>query len=88
MQILKLLREPRSAASVARELELPRQRVTYHVRALEKSGLLRNVGERRRGNFVEQLVQATARYYLIAPQALGDLAPTRLLRNSRRVTGR
>jgi DNA-binding transcriptional ArsR family regulator len=76
MQILELLREPRSAASVARELELPRQRVTYHVRALEKSGLLRNVGERRQGNFVEQLIQATARYYLIAPQALGNLAPT------------
>ena len=76
LRILELLREPQSAAAVARDLDLPRQRVTYHVRALEKSGLLRNVGERRRGNFVEQLVQATARYYLIAPQALGDLAPT------------
>ena len=76
IRILELLREPRSAAAVARELDLPRQRVTYHVRALEQSGLLRNVGERRRGNFVEQLVQATARHYLIAPQALGKLGPT------------
>ena len=76
IRILELLREPRSGAAVARELDLPRQRVNYHVRALEKSGLLRNVGERRRGNFVEQLVQATARYYLITPQALGNLGPT------------
>ena len=76
MRILELLREPASAAAVARQLELPRQRVTYHVKALEQSGLLRNVGERRRGNFVEKLVQASARYYLIAPQALGDLGPT------------
>ena len=76
LRILELLREPASAAAVARELDLPRQRVTYHVKALEQSGLLRNVGERRRGNFVEKLVQSTARYYLIAPQALGALGPT------------
>ena len=76
IRILKQLREPASAAAVARALGLPRQRVSYHVKALEQSGLLRNVGERRRGNFVERLVQATARYYLIAPQAMGDLGPT------------
>ena len=56
MRILALLREPDSAAGVARRLELPRQRVTYHVRALEDSGLLRNVGERRKGNCVEKLM--------------------------------
>lgn len=73
LEILERLREPDSAAGVARALGLPRQRVTYHVRELEKQGLLRVVGERRRGNFVERLVQATARHYLIAPQALGAL---------------
>lgn len=73
MGILRLLREPDSAANVARQLDLPRQRVTYHVRALETAGLLHEVGERRKGNFVEKLVQATGRYYLIAPQALGEL---------------
>ena len=76
IRILELLREPASAAAVARELDVPRQRVNYHVKALERSGLLRPVGERRKGNLVEKLVQATARYYLIAPQALGDLGPT------------
>lgn len=73
MEILKLLREPDSAAGVARRLDLPRQRVSYHVRALKDADLLRDVGERRKGNFVEKLVQATGRYYLIAPQALGEL---------------
>ncbi len=73
MEILKLLREPDSAAGVARSLDLPRQRVSYHVRALKDADLLRDVGERRKGNFVEKLVQATGRYYLIAPQALGEL---------------
>lgn len=75
IRILELLREPASAATVARELELPRQRVNYHVKALERAGLLRRVGQRRKGNLVEKLVQATARYYVIAPQALGALGP-------------
>lgn len=52
---------------------LPRQRVGYHVRALEKEGLLQHVGDRRKGNCTERLVQATARHYLIAPQVLGAL---------------
>lgn len=73
MEILKLLREPDSAANVARRLDLPRQRVSYHVRALKDADLLRDVGRRRKGNFVEKLVQSTGRYYLIAPQALGEL---------------
>ena len=50
-----------------------RQRVSYHVRALKDADLLRDVGRRRKGNLVEKLVQATGRYYLIAPQALGEL---------------
>ncbi len=76
LRILERLREPDSAAGVARALGLPRQRVGYHVRELEKGGLLRHVGDRRRGNCVERLVQATARYYLIAPQVLGALGAT------------
>jgi DNA-binding transcriptional ArsR family regulator len=73
MEILKQLREPDSAANVARRLHLPRQRISYHVRALKDADLLREVGERRKGNLVEKLVQSTGRYYLIAPQALGEL---------------
>lgn len=73
-RILAHLREPDSAAGVARALDLPRQRVGYHVRELERRGLLRQVAERRKGNFVERLLEATAVRYLIAPQALGPLA--------------
>ena len=50
LQILAHLREPESAAGVARALGLPRQRVGYHIRELERAKLLRSVGERRRGN--------------------------------------
>ena len=73
-RILHLLREPGSAASIARDLDMPRQRVAYHVRELEKAGVLEHVEDRRRGNCTERIVRATARSYLVVPEALGLLA--------------
>jgi len=66
--------EPGSASGLARRLGLPRQRVHYHLRELEKAGLVELVEERRRGNCVERLVRATARAFVISPEALGALA--------------
>ena len=76
LRILATLSEPGSAASAARALGWPRQRVSYHVRELERHGYLRQVGERRKRNCVERLMQATARRYLVSPQALGMLGLT------------
>ncbi|MGZ6135255.1 MAG: ArsR/SmtB family transcription factor [Myxococcaceae bacterium] len=73
IRILSALREPDSAAGVARALGLPRQRVGHHVRALEAAGLLTCIGERRKRNCVERLLRATARSYVLAPQLLGRL---------------
>ena len=73
LQLLERLREPGSAAEVARQLGLPRQRIGYHVRELQKQGLLREVGTRRKGNATERLLQTTARHYLISPDVLGAL---------------
>jgi DNA-binding transcriptional ArsR family regulator len=77
LRILAGLREPDSAAGLARTLGLPRQRVGHHVRALEKEGLLRLVGERRKRGILERLLQATARSYVVSPEALGALGATR-----------
>ena len=74
MQLLQRFREPSTAAEVARALELPRQRVGHHVRRLQEEELLLRVGERRKGNFVEQVLQTSARAYVIAPEALGPLS--------------
>ena len=73
LRILSALREPDSSAGVARTLGLPRQRVGHHVRALEAAGLLTCVGERKKRNCVERLLQTTARSYVLAPQLLGRL---------------
>jgi DNA-binding transcriptional ArsR family regulator len=70
-----MAREPASATELARRLGLPRQRVNYHVRKLERAGLLRAAGRRRRRNLIEQRYVATARSYVLAPALLGPLAP-------------
>jgi DNA-binding transcriptional ArsR family regulator len=74
MQILNTLREPGSATGVARQLGLPRQKVNYHLRELEQHRLLHFVEEQRKGNCMERIVQATARSYVISPEALGKLS--------------
>jgi DNA-binding transcriptional ArsR family regulator len=76
VSLLEKLAEPGSASSLARELGLPRQRVNYHLRELEKAGFVEFVEERRKGNCVERLVKATARSYLISPEVLGALGRT------------
>jgi DNA-binding transcriptional ArsR family regulator len=65
--ILEALREPNSASGVARAISETRQKTNYHVKALLDAGLLKAVGERRRGNFVEQLYQSVAPTFLVAP---------------------
>lgn len=73
--ILHELAEPWSATQLAGRVGLPRQKVNYHLKALERHGLVELVEERRKGNVTERVVQATAASYLISPAALASVAP-------------
>jgi DNA-binding transcriptional ArsR family regulator len=73
-RILAELRRPDSAAGLARRIDLPRQKLNYHLRQLEKEGLVELVEERRKGNCTERVVRASAHSYLISPATLGPLA--------------
>lgn len=77
LRLLEALGEPDSAAGLARRFALPRQRLNYHLKELERVGLLEFVEERRKGNCVERMVRATARAYAISPEILGALGHTR-----------
>jgi DNA-binding transcriptional ArsR family regulator len=66
--MLEALHEPRSAAAVGRELGETRQRMNYHLKALEQAGLVERVGTRQTGNFVETLFRAAARAFVVSPQ--------------------
>jgi DNA-binding transcriptional ArsR family regulator len=74
-RILAELREPASAAVLAERVGLPRQKVNYHVRALEARGLVAVAGERKHGGLTERLLVATAASYVVSPAALGASAP-------------
>lgn len=75
-QLLAALNEPDSAAGLARRLGVPRQRLNYHLRELERCGLVECVEERRKGNCTERVLRATARSFVISPEALGVLGAT------------
>ena len=75
LEILERLAEPDSATGLSSRLGLSRQRLNYHLRQLEKAGLVQLVEERRKGNCTERLYRATCRHFLIAPGALGPVAP-------------
>jgi DNA-binding transcriptional ArsR family regulator len=51
-------------------MDEPRQKVNYHLRALERLGLVRLVAERPRRGLTERLVQASASSYLLSPAVL------------------
>jgi DNA-binding transcriptional ArsR family regulator len=74
-RLLAELAEPGSATTLANRIGMPRQRVNYHLRALERHGLVELVEERRKGNVTERLLRATASSYVISPTALAALEP-------------
>ncbi|MBL8592494.1 MAG: helix-turn-helix domain-containing protein, partial [Devosia sp.] len=73
LKLLALLREPGSAATLAAALELPRQKVGYHLHALEKAGLVVPAGDRQRRGFIERLYVARAGSFVVDPAILGAM---------------
>lgn len=74
-RILDRLREPGSAAELAREFEIPRQKLNYHLRVLESQQLLELVELRPRRGFTERVLRTVADELVVDPGVLGDGAP-------------
>ncbi len=73
-RLLAEMTEPASAATLAARVGLTRQKVNYHLRALERHGLVQVAGVRKWGGLTERLLVATARSYVVSPTALGPVA--------------
>ncbi|MFE2304186.1 ArsR/SmtB family transcription factor [Streptomyces sp. NPDC059445] len=73
--LAELAAGPASAAMLAGKVGLPRQKVNYHLKTLERHGLVELAGERRKGNVTERMMRATAASYVISPQALAAVQP-------------
>jgi DNA-binding transcriptional ArsR family regulator len=63
---------PASAASVAAELGIPRQKVNYHLKTLEEHGLVELAEVRHWGGIAERVLRATAASYVVSPAAVAE----------------
>ena len=73
-RLLSELSAPASAATLALRVGLTRQKVNYHLHALESHGLVRLDEQRKWGGLTERLLVATAASYVVSPSALGPVA--------------
>lgn len=73
-RLLRNLAEPDSASGLARRLGLPRQKINYHLRELERAGFVELHEEIQRRGCVERMVRVTARAYTISHDFLKGLA--------------
>ena len=73
-RLLSELAHPASAATLATRVGLTRQKVNYHLHALEAHGLVRLAEERMWGGLTERLMVATASSYVVSPSAMGPVA--------------
>ena len=69
-RLLAELVEPASAATLAVKVGISRQKVNYHLNALEAHGLVAVVDRRQWGGITERILQATASSYIVSPRAV------------------
>lgn len=73
-RLLAELAEPASAAELAGRVGLARQKVNYHLRALEGCNLVSVAEERLWGGLTERRLVASASSFVVSPEALGPAA--------------
>jgi DNA-binding transcriptional ArsR family regulator len=73
-RLLGELAVPASAAGLAARVGIARQKVNYHLKALEEHGLVELSEERRHGGITERVLQASAASYVVSPAAVSSSA--------------
>ncbi|MEM7331948.1 MAG: helix-turn-helix domain-containing protein [Chloroflexota bacterium] len=77
INLLKAMVEPRTCKELAAQFEQSPQQINYHVKILEKEGLIQKVQEKRIRGTIEATYQAKARSYWLAPQLVGQIGSPR-----------
>ena len=73
-RLLGELAVPASAAGLAARVGITRQKVNYHLNALEAHGLVALAEERRHGGITERVLEASAMSYVVSPAAISASA--------------
>ena len=74
LRLLHLLDQPQSAPQLAKAMDMPRQRVLYHLRLLESQRLVEAHEHGSVGRRIDRSYVRTATSYAIAPKTLGGVA--------------
>ncbi len=72
-QIMDSLDEPNSATGLAQLIGTTRQRINYHLRALEDMGLVELASIRQRRGLAERIMQRTTAAVIVSPTVFADL---------------
>lgn len=73
LQLIKCLADPKSCPELAQEFDESTQKIYYHVKILEKAGLVEKVEERKVRGILEGRYQAKARSYWLSPHLVGHV---------------
>ena len=73
-RLLRELASPASASGLAARVGLTRQKINYHLKALEAHGLVTLAQERHHGGITERVLQASASSYVVSPAAVTPAA--------------
>lgn len=75
MMLHLLIEKPYSGQQLSQLLNIPRSKVHYHLKNLEKNELIYLVSESKKRNMIEKLYQSTARSYIPAKELMPFQAP-------------
>lgn len=73
-RLLSELAVPASAGGLAARVGITRQKINYHLKALEEHGLVELFEERRHGGITERVLQASAASFVVSPAAVSATA--------------
>ena len=73
LEIMQQLADPRTCNDLAGTFGVSPQNIYYHVKILERAGLVKKIAEQRVRGVMQGIYQASARSYWLSPQMAGQL---------------
>jgi DNA-binding transcriptional ArsR family regulator len=77
LELLTMLDEPRTCGQLAEARNTSPQKIYYHVKVLERAGLVKKVSEKRVRGIMQGYYQAVAESYWLSPQLVNQLGGER-----------
>lgn len=81
LEILRRLNQPRTCPELGADLDESPQKINYHIKVLERAGMVKKVSERQARGFTENVYQASAHSYWLSPTLVGKIGGLRPARD-------